>query len=191
MAIKFDIPTIRIRGTRFQFYTHFSGDPAEDKFGSTEHYGNVIIPDKKLAKSLIKEGFNVKETRPKDDQDPKTFVPEYFVRIKAGYKGWSEPSIYLFDVNGKPTKLSEKSIGTIDRLARQHQVADVDVVLNKYQRDSSTSPTLYIESMKVTRSASTDPYSEEYETYWSEHKKENVQEDKDFDALADDEDVPF
>ena len=71
--------TIAIDNTRFIFHTNFSGDPNNDRFGDSRRKANIVIPDPEQAKDLMKAGFKVRETNPRPDEDPRDFVPEYFV----------------------------------------------------------------------------------------------------------------
>ena len=68
--------TIAVDDTRFIFQTNFSGDPARDRFADSRRKANLLIPDPEQAKDLIKAGFKVRETRPRQDDDPDTFTPE-------------------------------------------------------------------------------------------------------------------
>ena len=62
--------TIAVDDTRFIFQTNFSGDPARDRFADARRKASLIIPDPEQAKDLIKAGFRVRETRPRQDDDP-------------------------------------------------------------------------------------------------------------------------
>ena len=73
--------TIAVDDTRFIFQTNFAGDPTKDRFADARRKANLLIPDPEQAKDLIKAGFKVRETRPRPDDDPNDFVPEFFVTV--------------------------------------------------------------------------------------------------------------
>ena len=75
---------VSIENTRFIFRTNFSGDPERDSFGSTARKANIIIPDEELALSLRDEGFNVKQTKPREGEE-EDYIPKYFVSISLNY----------------------------------------------------------------------------------------------------------
>ena len=93
--------TIAVDNTRFIFQTNFSGDPANDRFNDARRKASIVIPDPEQARDLIKAGFKVRETRPRPDDDPQSFVPEYFVtgvlmyRTRSGSPVKYPPKVYL------------------------------------------------------------------------------------------------
>lgn len=145
--------TIIIEDTRFIFDTNFSGDPKRDpKFHSSERKGNIIINNPELAQELIDEGFNVRETKPREGEE-EGHVPTYFVAIKANYDSKWPPKIYLVSGDSEPVLLDEETVCQIDQIS----VENVCVELNVYNGS-----TLYIRTMYVEQGVGGDPFAARY-----------------------------
>jgi len=121
---KRDIPDIKLEGARIVF-RNFSGKP--DKFnpqGGKRGFG-LILPDKKFADALVKDGWNVKELQSKDDtEDPTPFLP-----VKVNY-GAISPTIYMVTKRNK-TLLNEDTISLLD----QADIENIDIIVRPYQYD--------------------------------------------------------
>lgn len=150
---------IEIENTRFIFATNFSGDASRDKYKSSTRKGNLIIPDADFAQQLADMGFNIKMTRPRDDDDPDTFEPEYFVSIIVNYgpnrRLW--PKVYLVGSDRHPVLLDEDTVGEIDDL----WISNVNVVLSPHEYDEGRY-TLYVRTMYVELNDEDDPYASRY-----------------------------
>lgn len=147
---------ITIEDTRFIFKTNFSGDPSRDTFGSTERKANIIL-DEETAAMLYDEGFNVKETKPRPDEE-EGWEPTKFVAIKANYNSKWPPKIYLVSNGKPPVLLDEETVGELDYC----YVENVDVVCNEYVNEDRGTKSLYIRTMYVTCSTDDDPFNEKY-----------------------------
>ena len=127
--------TIAVDDTRFIFQTNFAGDPSKDRYADSRRKANLIIPSAEQAKDLIKAGFKVRETRPRPDDDPKDFTPEYFIPVLLKYRNRIgqpvkyPPKVYLVSGNCEPKLLDEDSVGSIDQM----RVKNVNVILNPYE----------------------------------------------------------
>lgn len=157
--------TIAVDDTRFIFQTNFSGDPSRDRFADGRRKANLLIPDPEQAKDLIKAGFKVRETRPRPDDDPDEFIPEYFVpvllkyRNRAGQMVKYPPKVYLVSGRGEPVLLDEESVACIDQM----RVKNVNVILNPYEYDPvNNGVSLYVRTMYVEQDLDDDPYAERY-----------------------------
>ena len=157
--------TIAIDDTRFIFQSNLSGNPDGDRFGDMRRKCNIIIPDPEQAKDLIKAGFKVRQTKPRQDDDPEDFQPEFFVtailkyRTKAGVPVKYPPKVYLVSDDNEPVLLSEDSVGLIDTM----RVKNVNVVLNPYEYDPTNNGlNLYIRTMYVEQDLDDDPYAARY-----------------------------
>lgn len=146
---------ITIEDTRFIFDTHFSGDPATDKFKSTQRYANLIIPDIQLARQLIDMGANVKLTKPKEGEE-EGFEPRYFVKIILNYESEWPPKVYLVSGDAEPLLMNGETVGTIDNM----WVKNVNVQLNVWQRVDGVS--LFVKTMYVEQSIEDDPFAARY-----------------------------
>ncbi|MDY6073140.1 MAG: hypothetical protein SPI49_03475 [Eubacteriales bacterium] len=160
-----DFTTIAIENTRFIFGTNFAGDAGNDNFGDARRKGNVIIPNQEQAKELLKAGFNVRSTKPRKDDDPEDFVPEYYItallkyRTRNGNPVSYPPKVYLVTGDNEPVLLDETTVECIDKI----RVKNVNVILNPYEYDPEKKKyTMYIRTMYVEQDMSDDPYSERY-----------------------------
>lgn len=149
---------ICIDDTNFIYNTNFAGDPEQDRFGSNARKANIIIPDHMQARELIDAGINVRCTKPREDEDEDTFVPTYFVSVRANYDSNWPPRIYLVSGDAEPRLLDEDTVGEIDRC----YVKNVNVVLNKYLNPVTNRASLYIRTMYVEHDVEDDPYASRY-----------------------------
>lgn len=154
---------IALDNTRFIYATNLAGDPRADRFGDARPKANIIIPDPDQAKELIKAGIKVRETRPRQDDDPDTFQPEYFVtallkyRTRDGAKVKYPPKVYLVSGDSEPVLLDEDSVKQIDTM----RVQNVNVILNPYEYEPGK-VSLYIRTMYVEQRLDDDPYAKLY-----------------------------
>lgn len=157
--------TIAIDDTRFIYQTNFSGDPARDRFADSRRKANILIPDPEQAKDLVKAGFKVRSTKPRPDDDPEEFQPEYFVsavlkyRNRMGQPVKYPPRVYLVSGDNEPVPLDEESVACLDQM----RVRNVNVILNPYEYDpAGGGVSLYIRTMYVEQDLDDDPYAERY-----------------------------
>ena len=103
--------TIQVDNTRFIFRTNFEGDPKKDKYGDSRRKACLVIPSEEQAKDIMKMGFKVSRTNPRQNDDPETFEPEYFVTVIAQYRKRDgnpvkyPPKVYLVQEDGTKTKI--------------------------------------------------------------------------------------
>ena len=157
--------TIAIENTRFIFQTNFSGNPENDRYGDERRKANLMIPDPEQAKDLMKMGYKVRQTRPRQEDDPETFVPEYFIPVLLKYRNRSgipvkyPPKVYLVVEDNDPVLLDEDNISCIDQM----RIKNVNVILNPYEYDEAThARSLYIRTMYVEQDLDDDPYAARY-----------------------------
>ena len=144
---------VSIENTRFIFETNFSGDPRRDKYGSDRRYANIIIPEE-LAEELIDEGFNVRNTDPKDGEYEKT----YFVRATVNYDSKFPPRIFLVFADNPPELLDSKSVSIIDTM----YIRNVNVIPSKYYNAKMDKWSLYVRTMYVEQELDNDPFAARY-----------------------------
>ncbi|MEG1514759.1 MAG: hypothetical protein RSD95_07750 [Clostridia bacterium] len=156
---------ITLDSTRFIFATNFSGNPANDRFADTRRKCNLVIPDPDQARDLIKQGIKVRETRPRQEDDPNDFLPEYFVSAVLKYEDRFgnqvkyPPKVYLVVGDNQPVLLDEDSIAALDQI----RAKNVNVILNAYEYDPvGHQQSLYIRTMYVEQDVDDDPYAARY-----------------------------
>lgn len=147
---------IVLENTNFIFETNLSGDPARDRFHSPGRKCNIIIPNPEMAQAMIADGFNVKATNPRPEEDPATFVPTFFVSANTNYECKYPPRIFLVAGDNPPALMSPETVGIIDTI----RVANVDAVLNV--RAWEKGKTLYVNTMYVVQDLASDPFAGKY-----------------------------
>ena len=157
--------TLAIDNTKFIFATNFAGDPTKDRYNDARPKANIIIPDPEQAKDLIKAGVRVRETRPRPDDDPDDFQPEYFITALLKYRGKNglpvkyPPKVFLVSGDSEPVLLDEETVKQIDTM----RVHNVNVILNSYEYDAGKL-SLYIRTMYVEQDLYDDPYAHRWFT---------------------------
>ena len=155
---------IVIDDTKFIFKTNFAGDPKEDRFGSTKRRGNIIIPDPEMAAELFNNGFKVKATKPKPDEDEENFEPTYYISVMLNYDSWCPPEVYLVSGGAAPVPLDENSVGVVDKC----YVLRVRVTLNPYENPKTGIKSMYVRTMYVEQDVADDPFAHMYANRGSE-----------------------
>lgn len=145
---------IIIEGTRFIFATNFSGDPKRDHFGSNQRKANLVIPTEDQAKELQDMGFNVRQTKPRPDEED--FTPTYFVSVRLNYDSRRPPRVHLVTGPDTSVLLDEESVKNVDDMWVDH----VNAVLNPY--DGPNGKSLYVTSMEVFQKLDDDPIAAKY-----------------------------
>lgn len=153
-----DRKLVIIKNTRFIFDTNFAGDPERDNFGSTDRKANVVIPDYDQAMTLLEEGFNVRQTKPRPGEDESEFEPTYFIGIKVNYDTEWPPEIYLVSGDAEPRLLNEDTIKNLDSC----YVRNVNVSLNPYYNARVKRKSLYVKTMYVEQDIDADPFAHLY-----------------------------
>lgn len=152
-----DNKLVRIDNTRFIWKTNFSGDPDRDAFGNRKRQVSIIIPDVEQARDLIDEGFNVRTTKPRED-DGEEFVPDYYVKANINYDSDYPPKIYLVSGRNRPRLLDEESVGMLDKI----RIENVRTVLSKYLSKRYGTKSLYVKTMYVEQGLEDDPFASMY-----------------------------
>lgn len=148
---------VSVENTKFIFRTNFSGDPDRDSFGSTARKANIIIPDEQQALDLREEGFNIKQTKPREGEE-EDYIPKYFTSVSLNYDSEWPPKVYLVTGSNMPVLLDEESIGILDKI----YVTNVDVVLNPYHNQRTGRNSLYVKTMYVEQDVEDDPFASKY-----------------------------
>lgn len=149
----------RIEDTKFIFATNFQGDPQKDRFHSGQRKANIIIPDEALAEEMRDYGINVRQTRPRDENDP-DFVPTYYVSALVNYRcpDRFKPRIYIVSGDNDPVLLDEESVGTVDDM----WVDNVNVTLSTNEYDDGKF-SLYVQTMYIEQRIEDDPFASRYQ----------------------------
>lgn len=154
-----------IDNTNFIFSTNFAGDPAKDKFNDGRRKCNILIPRDQV-EDLRAKGVNVRETKPREFDDPNNYNPDYYVSAQVKYRKRDgslvkyPPKVYLVVGNNAPVLLDEDSIDVLDTI----RVKNVNAVLSPYVVDTAQGRrvSMYIRVMYVEQDLSDDPYADLY-----------------------------
>lgn len=134
-------------------FRNFSGKKSEFNRDGDRNFA-VIIEDPQMAKSLTKDGWNVKQLKQKDPDE----VPPYYISVAVRY-GTRPPKIYLV-AGKKPTLMSEENVGTLDFA----EIVNVDLTINPYHWEANGKQGVkaYLNTMYVT--IEDDPFRSKYDS---------------------------
>lgn len=107
-----------------------------------------ILLDDETAKELIKDGWNVKELKPRDEED----TPQKYIQVALKYRGRNgnavrPPTVVMVTSKGR-TPLGEAEVEMLDWV----DIANVDLIIRPYQWAASgkTGIKAYLKSIYVT-----------------------------------------
>lgn len=93
-----------------------------------------LFVDEQLANQLKRDDFNVKLTKPRKDasrEEIESFVPEYYLEVKVGYKMHPPRITMRGETTGKRTELTEDTVDILDEV----DIASVDVIVRAREYD--------------------------------------------------------
>ena len=122
MAYK-NIDNIAIEDAHIIF-RNFAGAESQYNRAGNRNF-NVIIDDQDMAHKLIEDGWNIKQLKPRDDED----MPKYRLEVTVAF-GNFPPNIFMVTKHNK-TKLDEESVAALDYA----ELKTVDLVIRPYQWD--------------------------------------------------------
>lgn len=101
----------------------------------------LLLDDPAVVADLRKDGWNVKELKPRDDQDE----PQPYIQVAVNYSG-RPPKITLVTSKGK-TPLDEDSVSMLDWA----EIKNIDLIVNPYEWEvrGETGIKAYLKSMFV------------------------------------------
>lgn len=137
---------------------------------------NIVISDPVFANELLRDGWNLREMRRRDDDDPNE-PPRYKLNIAVSFRqlrGLPPMKVYLYS-GGKRTELDEETIATLDYA--EYRTADLTVRPRIWTDDKTGEKRVkaYLQEMHVVIQA--DKWAEKYKNYGMED--------------GEDEDMPF
>jgi len=154
---------IRMENARI-IWRNFSGKA--DKFnpkGGKRSF-SVVIEDADLASQLIEDGWNVKQLKPRNEEEEEN--PRYSMQVKVSFDN-KPPRVYLVTRNNK-VLMTEDTIDSLDYA----EIQNVDLVITPYTYDvnGKSGVAAYLKTMYVT--VIEDEFADKYD-------------------FGDDEEVPF
>lgn len=154
---------IRMENARI-IWRNFSGKA--DKFnpkGGKRSF-SVVIEDADLASQLTEDGWNVKQLKPRNEEEEEN--PRYSMQVKVSFDN-KPPRVYLVTRNNK-VLMTEDTIDSLDYA----EIQNVDLVITPYTYDvnGKSGVAAYLKTMYVT--VIEDEFADKYD-------------------FGDDEEVPF
>lgn len=143
------------------FGRNFSGKV--DDYGDDRRKVFIKITDPILANELMEMGCRVKQTKPREDDDPNDYIPVYYVQAILKYRDRRgepmkyPPRVFLVNLDGNPILLDEESVGTLDGI----RISNVNVILSPWENQNGGT-SLFIRTMYVEQDLDDDPYAARY-----------------------------
>ncbi len=127
-----------------------------DKFNPAgRRHFSVVLP-RDIADKLSEEGWNVKELKPRDEDEE----PTPFIQVRVNFSN-IPPEIYLVTGRNKKTKLTEDTIQTLDYA----EIENVDLIVSGYcwEMNGKEGITAYCKTMyvKIVEDVFADKYADE------------------------------
>ena len=122
---------IKIRNAKLIF-RNLAGAEKEYNSAGDRNVG-IVIRDERMVQELIQNGWNVKQTKPREGFEDE-FVPEFYIQAKLKYRDKSgnlktyPPTVYIVKSNNEKVLLDEDTVGQIDHA----EIQDVRVELSPY-----------------------------------------------------------
>ena len=110
-------------------FRNFEGRQQKYNDPGKRNFCLIISPED--AEELAREGWNVKHTRPRDEEDP----VEDYIKININFNSNNPPKIYMI-AGRRKTLLTEQTVGELDYAEIKH----IDLIVSPYdwkQRDGS------------------------------------------------------
>jgi hypothetical protein len=102
-------------------FRNFAGE--ERQFNAQGDRNFTVILDPETAEDLKRQGYNVKQLKPRDDDEP----GDWSLKVKVSYKGRTKPNLNLITSRGR-TALDEDLAGMLDYA----ELEKVDLIIRPY-----------------------------------------------------------
>lgn len=134
-----EVPLVTLEGARLM-YRNFKG--AENQFNREGDRNFAVVLDDRTAKDLLAQGWNVKETNPREDDDEA--IP--YLPVSVGYKG-RPPRIVMMTSRAR-TSLGEHEVEVLDWA----DIENADLVVRAYDWDvnGKSGRKAYLKTLYVT-----------------------------------------
>lgn len=155
--------TITIEDARV-FFKNFEGRETQYNRKGNINFCVELDPAKVDVETLIEDGWNVKYTKPREEDDD----PKPYLQVTVSFKGKPARVVMIGSSTKKRTELDEDTIGLLDSA----DFKTVDMIINPYNWEvrGETGVSAYVKTMYVTIE---EDYLErkyaEDEPPWEEH----------------------
>lgn len=152
------VPDLIIRDLEFVYRPNFEG--RQEKYNALgNRYFNAKIPDEQLAAALQRDGWNVKATKPgQNNPNPEEHVPEFYIEVTVGFN--FRPPLIVFIRDGKQQAVGENLVGAIDSM--EFDKIDVAIRPFAWSNESGSGIKAYLKSFYGT--VTMDELAREYDT---------------------------
>lgn len=132
-------------------FRNFSGKEKEYNKAGDRNFC-VLFEDEALVDQLRVDGWNIKELKSKDPEEPQ----KYIMKVSVSYK-YQAPNVYLIS-GGKRTSLDEESLNVLDYA----EIKTVDLTISPYQWsvNGKSGIKAYLKSIYIT--IEEDRFAEKY-----------------------------
>lgn len=169
---------IKLENARIMF-RNFSG--AENRFNAKgKRNFSVVIDDPDLAHYLADQGWNIRILAPKNEGEE----PIHIMSVEVSYKG-HPPTVFMI-ANGKKTRLTEATIGTLDWA----DIKSCDMIINPYNWEVGGKSGVkgYLKTMYAV--IELDDFASKYAAYDDDYPDGDYV-DVNYVEVDDEEDIPF
>lgn len=154
---KKQIPNLVIQNARI-FFKNFAGREGQYNRSGDRNFC-VAIEDAEQAQAMIADGWNVKISKPRDEDDE----PGYYIRVKVKF-GDYPPMVKLHTVNNpEGVSLDEDTVGQLDDCELER--IDLEISPYAWEMNGKTGVTAYLKKMHAQL------HEEAWEQDWSGQKE--------------------
>ena len=123
-------------------FRNFSGK--EGQYNAAGDRNFVLFLDPDSAESMAKDGWNIKELKPREEGD----IPQSYVQVAVSYNPKARPPRVVMITSRGRTPLSEDEVAILDWA----DISTVDLIINPYQWEvnGKTGIKAYLQSIFVT-----------------------------------------
>lgn len=134
------LPPLEIEDARLLF-PNFSGKESKYNREGDRNFC-VVIEDEEMAQKLINDGWNVRALQPRDEGES----PLHYIQVAVRFDNFP-PNIFLVTKRGKPARLDEESVDTLD--FADIQSADMIINPSHWEANDKSGIKAYLRTMYV------------------------------------------
>lgn len=134
------LPPLEIEDARLLF-PNFSGKESKYNREGDRNFC-VVIEDEEMAQKLINDGWNVRALQPRDEGES----PLHYIQVAVRFDNFL-PNIFLVTKRGKPARLDEESVDTLD--FADIQSADMIINPSHWEANGKSGIKAYLRTMYV------------------------------------------
>jgi hypothetical protein len=102
-------------------FRNFSGAPGPYNREGDRNFAVILPPD--LAEKMARDGWNIKQLNPRDEDEP----GDFYIQVAVSFKG-RPPRLVIVTSSGR-TQITEATVDTLDLV----DIKKADMILNPYK----------------------------------------------------------